>query len=170
MSDISWHPVKYDAVWPAQFEVIAGQLGQALDGQFIGIEHVGSTSVPGLVAKPIIDVNIVISSRFMLPEVITRLAALGYLHKGDKGVPGREAFAWSSGPPRRHLYVSAVDTPNLHMQLLFRDYLQLHPEAAKAYGELKLKLTRSHPHDREAYTEAKTDFIQGVLRRAQTAL
>ncbi len=157
----------YDPAWPAQFGAIAAPIRALLGPLALSVEHVGSTSVPGLAAKPIIDLDVVISSRLLLPQVLERLAGLGYIHRGDLGIPGREAFHWPTHLPRHHLYVCAVDVPNLHEHLLFRDYLRQHPQAAQEYGALKERLAEQFGDDREAYSEAKTEFVQRVLTEAR---
>ena len=157
--------VDYQPVWVDEFYSYAEQLKPVLEGSVIGIEHVGSTSVVGLAAKPIIDIDIVISSRVVLGQVLHMLATAGYQHTGNSGVPGREAFAWPSGK-RHHLYVCAVNAPNLHNHLIFRDYLRAHSEVADTYGQLKKRLAREYRQDAEAYSKAKTEFIQQTLETA----
>jgi GrpB-like predicted nucleotidyltransferase (UPF0157 family) len=130
----------------------------------LAVEHVGSTSVPGLAAKPIIDISVVVSARAQIPAVIERLAALGYVHQGDLGVEGREAFDGPAGLPAHHLYVCRDDSTALANHLALRDYLRSHPETARAYGELKRRLAREFPHDIDRYIEGKTDFIVDILR------
>ena len=158
--------VDYDPHWVEEFDAYAAKLKAALGHLAMSIEHVGSTSVIGLAAKPIIDIDVVISSRLHLKAVIQKLAEIGYIHEGNLGIPGREAFKRSGGK-RHHLYVSSVDTPNLHNHLIFRDYLRTHPEAVKACSELKKELARQHPHDIEAYGAGKTAFIQNILAKAK---
>lgn len=132
--------LEYDPSWAEEFQTYAAGLRSALGNLCMSIEHVGSTSIVGLAAKPVIDIDIdidvVISSRIILKQIIQKLAKLNYEHEGNLGIPGREAFMWPEGK-RHHLYVCSVDTPNLHNHLVFRDYLQAHSEAMKAYGELK---------------------------------
>ena len=130
------------------------------------IEHIGSTSVPGLPAKPIIDMDVVIESVDQLEDVESRLADIGYEPRGDLGVTGRYAFQSPADSPDHHLYVCARDNTELHRHLAFRDYLRRHPEEAAAYGLLKQSLTQAHPFDREAYTEGKTHWIKRALQRA----
>jgi len=166
----------YDPQWPVAFAALRQVIGAALGDLAVAIEHVGSTAVPGLAAKPIIDLVVVIASRAQLPAVIAALARLGYIHEGDKGIPGREAFD-RAGPdvprdgsgqtwPDQHLYVCARDNAELARQLAFRDYLRAHPPAAAAYAALKRELAREFRHDREAYTDHKRDFVEGILRLA----
>jgi GrpB-like predicted nucleotidyltransferase (UPF0157 family) len=155
--------VDYDASWPATFHQLQDQLAATLGPLAVAIEHVGSTAVPGLAAKPIIDLDVVIADRADLPAVIERLRPLGYQHEGDLGVPGREAFTTPAEAPPHHLYVCAAGTPALDRHLAFRDALPADPAAAKAYGDLKRTLAARLSHDRNAYTEAKSTFIQQVL-------
>lgn len=159
--------VPYDPAWPAQFEAIAAPIRAKLSPLALGVEHVGSTSVPGLAAKPIIDLDVVISSRLQLPEVVSKLTELGYVHEGNLGIPGREAFMWPDGNGRHHLYVCSVNTPNLHYHLLFRDYLRQHPDKALEYGQLKEKLARQYPGDMDGYSEGKQDLISRLMQEAE---
>lgn len=156
----------YDPSWVEKFESYAGKLRPVLGELVLGIEHVGSTSVPGLAAKPIIDLDVVISSRVLLERVIAELSTLGYVHEGNLGIPGREAFRWPEGE-RHHLYVCSVDTPNLHNHLMFRDYLREYPEAVHEYSQLKTQLALRHKNDIDGYSAAKSMFIEGILAKAQ---
>lgn len=168
--------VPYDPAWPAQFAQLQAVLALAVGDLSLAIEHVGSTSVPGLAAKPILDIVIVIQNRLALPRVIERLAPLGYFHQGDLGLAGREAFEREdtdvprdgSGKtwPKQHLYVCPAGNIHLLRQVAFRNYLRAHPEDAAAYGELKLRLAEDFRNDRRAYTEAKTEFITAIYREA----
>jgi GrpB-like predicted nucleotidyltransferase (UPF0157 family) len=130
----------------------------------VAIEHVGSTAVPGLPAKPIIDIDVVVPSSSDVPEAIARLATIGYVHRGDLGIAGREVFAAPSGTPPHHLYVCPADGAELARHRFFRDYLISHPEIASAYGSLKKAAAEQHRDDRAAYIEAKSEFVAGVLR------
>ena len=169
--------VPYDPRWPAIFAELSRVVAGALGPLALSIEHVGSTSVPGLAAKPIVDMDVVIVSRSLLPDVLRALAPLGYIHRGDLGIAGREAFAHErpdvprdgSGRvwPAHHLYVCPQDNAELGGHLALRDYLRAHPESALAYVELKRRLARQFPHDIEGYIEGKATFIQGILDLAQ---
>ena len=144
----------------------ASKLNTALGELAVSIEHIGSTSVIGLAAKPIIDIDVIISSRIVLKKVIETLASIDYTHQGNLGIPGREAFVTEE--KRHHLYVCSVDTPNLHNHLIFRDYLRAHPNEVKAYSELKQQLAIQHYNNREMYTESKTKFIDNILAKARS--
>lgn len=159
--------VDYDPKWAGIFaEVAASVRGAFTDGPLLGIEHVGSTSVVGLPAKPIVDIDIVIPSRADLPEAIVRLATLGYTRQGDLGITSRESFRRPLDSPLHNLYVCAEDSPELRRHLLFRNYLRAHPYAAEQYGELKRELAARYVTDIDAYVDGKTEFIQDVLTRA----
>src|SRR5215472_10924802 len=150
------HIADYDPQWPATFEQLRGPIAAALGALALRIEHVGSTAVPGLAGKPIIDLDVVIGSPADLPAVIAKLRPLGYRPQGDLGVPGREAFNNPPGGPPHHLYVCALGNRELARHLAFRDFLRAHPDTARAYGELKRSLASRFCNDRDAYTEAKT--------------
>ena len=159
--------VDYDPAWPLAFAEIAARVGAAFtNGLQIKVEHVGSTSVAGLPAKPIVDLDVVIRSRADLPDAIMRLATLGYVHQGDGGIRGREAFQSPPQTPPHHLYVCAEDSAELGRHLAFRDYLRAHPGDAKQYGELKRELAARHTGDIDAYVQGKTAFVEAVLAKA----
>jgi GrpB-like predicted nucleotidyltransferase (UPF0157 family) len=130
------------------------------------IEHVGSTAVPCLAAKPIIDMDVLLASQAMLPAAIDRLASLGYVHQGDLGIPEREAFLAPAGDPPHHLYVCPPHSAEFRRHIAFRDYLRTHPADAKRYGDLKIALAGRFREDRLAYTEAKTEFVVEVTNRS----
>jgi len=162
--------VDYDDSWPQAFALLRERVWPPLRGLAVSIEHVGSTSVPGLAAKPIIDLDIVIPSAQQLPRAIGRLASLGYSHQGDFGVEGREAFSATVNVPPHHLYVCLEGCLALRNHLTVRDYLRAHPSDAAAYSALKNRLAAEHPYDRDAYNEGKTDFVLSILARCGFAM
>jgi GrpB-like predicted nucleotidyltransferase (UPF0157 family) len=127
------------------------------------IHHVGSTSVPGLAAKPIIDVDIVVEHQDK-PIVIQSLAKLGYRHLGNLGIPQRDAFKAPPGPIPHHLYVCPPDSQALANHLAVRNYLRQHPERAAAYGKLKGDLARRYADDMDSYVQGKSEFLSTILR------
>jgi GrpB-like predicted nucleotidyltransferase (UPF0157 family) len=161
--------VDYDAAWPAIFERLRATVWPVVADLAVVIEHVGSTSVPGLAAKPVIDLDIVVRSRADVPTVVGRLTALGYDHLGDLGIVGREAFRPPEGSTAHNLYVCRPDSPSLANHRALRDHLRAHPELAHAYGALKKRLALAFPSDIDGYVAAKTDFIVAVLRTAGIA-
>ena len=158
---------EYDPDWPRAFERIHAHVWPAVQHCSLKLEHVGSTAVPGLSGKPVIDACIVVASTRDIPYAVKALVSLGYEHRGDLGVPGREAFKRPAGTrlPRHHLYASVRGSMSLRNHLGFRDYLRTHPEVAKEYGELKVSLAKRFPDDIDNYIEGKTDFVLGVLQQ-----
>jgi GrpB-like predicted nucleotidyltransferase (UPF0157 family) len=154
-----------DPAWPRVFETLRETIWPAVSDVALAIEHVGSTAVPGLAAKPIVDIDVVVPAG-RAPLAIARLVDVGYVHKGDLGVPGREAFGQPPGTPRHHLYVCEVGNTALANHLAVRDRLRADPAAARAYGELKRRLATQFADDVDAYVEGKTAFILDLLRAA----
>ena len=157
----------YNEAWKQDFTDIRKELAEALGDLAIKIEHVGSTSVPGLSAKPIIDIDVVIKDRSVLPSVIEALGKIGYQHEGDQGIPGREAFKYEGKDHLRkhHLYVCSEDASELKRHLSFRDYLLEHPEAVSEYSRIKEEGAVLFPHDIDKYIEHKTPFIEGIYKK-----
>lgn len=158
--------VDYDPAWPLVFEQLRATISAVLEELAVRIEHVGSTAVPELPAKPIIDIDVVIESASHLSATIERLSSLGYVHRGCLGIPDREAFDRPDGTPPHHLYVCTTDSAELRRHVAFRDYLRAHPQDASAYGLLKKSLAVRFRNDRDAYTDCKTTFISEILQRA----
>ncbi|KRF13474.1 GrpB family protein [Paenibacillus sp. Soil787] len=156
--------VEYDPSWVMMFEQLRDFVLPVLSDIEVRIEHIGSTSVPGLAAKPIVDIDVVVSQQADVHTVILRLATLGYVHEGDLGATGREAFIPPEGITWHHLYVCTVDNDEYKRHILFRDYLRSHPNDAKMYGDLKKELALRFQNDRLAYSNAKSDFVNGILK------
>ena len=156
---------EYNPRWPEQFEQVRSRVASALGPLASAIEHIGSTSVPGLAAKPIIDLDVLLKEDADLPSVIAKLKALGYRHEGDLGIPSREAFVAPYHDSPHHLYVCLPGGEEYSRHVRFRDHLRTHPQDAEAYSTLKRALARQFTADRDAYTKAKTEFITGILRQ-----
>ena len=155
----------YDPRWPRLFEMLRARIGVVLDSLAISIEHVGSAAVPGLAAKPIIDIDVLIRSAADLPLVIRKLADLGYEHRGDLGVSGREVFRAEPDIVQHHLYVCPSGSREYERHIMFRNYLRAHGADATAYGVLKRDLANKFHNDREGYNQAKSEFVQRILQR-----
>ncbi len=155
--------VEYNPEWQETFERIRSYVWPVVADIALTVEHVGSTSVPGLKAKPVIDVCIVVASRKEVLPCIERLGTIGYVHQGTLGVPDRDAFRRPDDLPRHHLYLSPRDSLSLKNHLGFRDYLRSHPEAAREYGELKASLAIRFPEDIDSYIVGKSAFVLGIL-------
>ena len=157
----------YDAAWKTAFEAIKSEIESAVGDLVLGIEHVGSTSVEGLSAKPCIDIDVVIEDYGVFEEVVRRLADIGYIHEGDLGIPDREAFCYSDKPHlmTHHLYVCPRYSRELHRHITFRDYLRSNPKAVKQYGAVKEEGARLFPDDIEGYIAHKTPCIEELYRQ-----
>ena len=164
MGTLEFEVVDYDPNWASAFEGLRALIADTLGEIAISIEHVGSTSVPGLAAKPVIDVDVVVAVGD-LGRAIQRLVFLGYAHLGDLGIPQREAFRPPKSSIAHHLYVCPVQSPALANHVAVRDYLRANPAAARGYGELKKRLAREYAGDIGRYTEAKTPFLIAILRK-----
>jgi GrpB-like predicted nucleotidyltransferase (UPF0157 family) len=155
--------VPYDPTWPVTFALLRDRLTPVLAELAVGIEHVGSTAVPALDAKPIIDIDVVIRHDDDVPKVADRLATLGYARLGDLGIIGREAFRAPQDLPRHHLYVCAAGAATLQAHLTLRDALRADAGLASEYATLKRVLAERYRDDRDAYAEGKSTFIASVL-------
>ena len=153
----------YSEEWPAWFERIAGDLRAALDGlDDVAVEHVGSTSVPGLAAKPVIDVDVIVAAE-QVPGAIAALESVGYAHRGDLGVAGREAFTPPDEEPRRNVYVCTAGTLNVRNHLAVREVLREREDLRDAYAAVKLALATEPDLDIDAYIARKSAVLQQVL-------
>jgi len=159
--------VAYDSRWPGLFAQLRGRTDTALAGIAHVTEHVGSTAVPGLDAKPIIDLDVVVPDRAAAAAAITALAAAGWQHQGDLGVKGREAFLPPGDAIYHHLYLVVAGSQPHRDHIDLRDFLRTHPAHAARYGELKRRLAGLLTTDRPAYSEGKAEMISEFLRQAR---
>lgn len=152
----------YDSAWKSAFEAIKKEIEGAAGDLILGVEHVGSTSVEGMSAKPCIDLDVVIRDASVLEAVIARLAAIGYIHEGDLGIPGREAFKYTDKPhlQTHHLYVCPRDSRELHRHITFREFLKSHPEAVRQYSRVKETAAQLYPDDIDRYIAYKSPCIE----------
>ncbi|MCR5848064.1 MAG: GrpB family protein [Lachnospiraceae bacterium] len=159
--------VPYDENWKQAFEDIKRELEVALGNLALRIEHVGSTSVEGLSAKPIIDIDVVIRDSSMLGTVIEALEKIDYRHEGDQGIPGREVFKYDGKEHlmKHHLYVCAEDAAELKRHLAFRDYLRSHPDDVEEYSRVKEEGAKLYTYDIDKYIEHKSPFIESIYER-----
>ena len=156
----------YDRTWQSDFEDIKREIEGAVGNLMIGIEHVGSTSVEGMSAKPIIDIDVIIQDYTAFDAVVRRLEAIGYIHEGDLGIQDREAFKYSNKPHLRqhHLYVCPQQSEELHRHITFRDFLATNPESVKKYSAVKEKAAQLFPDNIEKYIEYKSPCIEELYR------
>jgi GrpB-like predicted nucleotidyltransferase (UPF0157 family) len=168
----------YNPQWATEFQVIQKILRAALVDLPVSIEHVGSTAIPGLAAKPIIDIDIVMQEQTALDTIKNRLATIGYSHHGNQGIPGREVFKRDATAAvqevldrvAHHLYVCPANSEELQRHLRFRDYLRTHEAAKIQYEQLKYQIAEEANQDRKQYAALKevkaTTFINNILEKA----
>lgn len=162
--------VDYDQRWLIAFEALREHLWPSVESLAVRIEHVGSTAVPGLAAKPVIDVDVVVGNEALVPRAVAALEALGHQHLGDLGIRGREAFSPVPGLPEHHLYLVVLDSPPHRDHLDLRDYLRSHPDQAQRYASLKRRLAHLLASDRDAYVDGKAWLVRELLARARSKL
>ncbi|MCL2500599.1 MAG: GrpB family protein [Defluviitaleaceae bacterium] len=158
--------VPYNAAWSDEFRKIKDELVPALSETALAIEHVGSTSVPGLFAKPIIDIDIVIDMRDF-GVVQKRLAGLGYTHVGDLGIPGREAFKYEDKPHlmEHHLCVCDKNADELKRHIALRNFLRGNNEYRDKYSQIKQAMAIKYPHDIDNYILGKQPVILEIYEK-----
>lgn len=157
--------VDYDPGWPSRFEQLRTRYERALAGSAVlGIEHVGSTSVPGLAAKPVIDIDIVVEAAGV-PGTIAAMERAGFVSLGELGIPGRWALRAPSDLPRTNTYVVAAGSVALRNHLALRDQLRRSDALRDEYAALKRTIAAS-VRDIDAYVEKKSPFVRAVLARA----
>ncbi|MDC1143131.1 GrpB family protein [Planctomycetota bacterium] len=187
--------VEYDPSWPSKFDELKTELLGVVGRWNPAIEHVGSTSVSGLAAKPIIDIMVGVPDESLVDmsaeddggmgagvdvepagnvehvALVSAVKSLGFIYRCENGIPGRMLFTLPKDGPRRcHIHMVVKDDTFWHEHLLFRDYLRTNAEEAKAYGDLKRRLAGEFNTDRQGYNEAKTEFIEGCKRKAREQL
>jgi len=158
--------VPYDPAWPAQFAAAREEVLSACNGLVVEVHHVGSTAIPGIAAKPVIDLLPVVRRFEDGRACVAPLQSLGYESRGEHGIAGRHYFV--RGTPRSHqAHLFAADHPEVERHLLFRDYLRAHADERAAYERLKRNLAAKYGDDRQAYAAAKTPFCDRIDRLAR---
>ena len=154
--------VPYDEAWKNAFNEIKNEIEAEIGDLIIGIEHIGSTSVEGMSAKPCIDIDVVIKDYSVFNEIVGKLRTIGYIHEGNLGIKDREAFRYSNKPHLmiHHLYVCPHYSEELHRHITFRDFLRHNTEAVKKYSSVKEKAAELFPDDIDKYIEYKTPCIE----------
>ena len=160
--------VPYDPQWPAAFERAAREVKAALGESLLAIHHIGSTSIPGIHAKPIIDMLAVAGDLLQVVERAERMREIGYEVMGEFGIDGRRYFRRdnAAGVRTEHVHTFAAESPHVRRHLAFRDFLRDHAELAQEYAQLKQRLAAAHPLDIEAYMDGKEAFIRQTQAKA----
>ncbi|MBE6551290.1 MAG: GrpB family protein [Ruminococcaceae bacterium] len=156
----------YDSAWRSAFERIKGEIEEAVGDLIIGIEHVGSTSVEGMSAKPCIDIDVIIKDHSVFAAVVEGLKEIGYIHEGDLGIKDREAFKYSDKEhlQMHHLYVCPKCSEELHRHITFRNFLRSNPEAVRKYSLIKEKAAELFPNDIDGYIQYKSPCIEELYK------
>jgi GrpB-like predicted nucleotidyltransferase (UPF0157 family) len=160
--------VPYDPQWPIEFDKERLEIEKAIGADILSVDHIGSTSIPGLCAKPIIDILIGLKDFGDGFRCVSALEKLGYTFRGEHGIPGRHYFRKGS-PRTHHLHMYTRGTPDWQHHILFRDYLRAHAAQRDSYAELKTALAKQYPENREKYLDGKAAFIQNIIQLAKYA-
>jgi GrpB-like predicted nucleotidyltransferase (UPF0157 family) len=158
--------VAYDPLWPLEYAAEADRIAHACDDLPFRLEHIGSTAVPGVGARPVIDIAMGIPPNAKRHEYSAALRQLGYEHRGTDGVPGRDYFVRGS-PRSHHVHLVSWSSSLWNDWLLFRDELRANPEVAREYDGLKRELSATFADEPREYSDAKGSFVRAVLRRAR---
>lgn len=156
----------YDPEWPQLFSELGAALRGALGSVAQRIDHIGSTSVPGLQAKPIVDVQISVASFEPLDAFRVPLESIGLVYRADNPDLSKRYFRESPGMRRMHVHVRCAGSFSEQLALLFRDYMRAHPGDARRYGEIKRRVADENADDRRAYNDAKAGFIWEIVAKA----
>ena len=156
----------YDISWKTDFEKIKYEIENAIGDVIIGIEHVGSTAVEGMSAKPCIDIDVIIKDYSVFDDIVKKLETIGYIHEGDLGIKDREAFRYTDKPhlQNHHVYVCPQYSAELHRHIIFRDFLRNNPEAVKKYSSVKEQAAALFPRDIDKYIEYKSPCIEELYK------
>ena len=159
--------IPYTDEWTRLFEEEKSLLQTAVGKFVLDIQHVGSTSIPGMLAKPIIDIAIAVRNFENAHICIKPIEQIGYEYRGENGIPRRHFFV--KGKPRTlHIHMNELGSRDWNNQIIFRDYLTRHPNIAKKYAELKTELAKRYPTDRQSYLDGKSPFIERILQLARS--
>ncbi len=174
MIGLKRHTVRFadhDPSWSALFASERESLHRILGDLVADIQHVGSTAVPDLPAKPILDIAIAIRTLDLVPDIIERLTEIGYIYRGDGGEEGGHLFVKEPEPDIRTVHVHVVESSDTQWKnyLLFPKILREDPSMRKKYADVKQVLAKRFPNDRKSYSSAKDEFIEGVLREINEA-
>jgi GrpB-like predicted nucleotidyltransferase (UPF0157 family) len=161
--------VLHNPKWQEAFEVESKCIANVLGENVVAIHHIGSTAIPSIYAKPIIDLLVEIKDIFKVDEQSLAMKMLGYEVMGEFGISGRRFFLKNSqeGIRTHHVHIFEVSSAQVERHLSFRDYMIAHPEDAWKYSELKRKLAREHPTNIDGYMDGKNGFIEAIGQRAE---
>lgn len=156
----------YDEQWASNFEEESHKLHEIFGSEIIEMHHIGSTSVIGLLAKPIIDIMPVVRDINRIDEFHKAMVAIGYDPKGENGIPERRYFQKGGDNRTHHVHIYEWGNSEIERHLAFRDYLRAHPDVAQNYGDLKKRLSQRFPYDIESYIKGKEQLALEIDRKA----
>lgn len=159
--------VPYNHQWPQIFEEEAGKIKTIMNENVVGIEHMGSTSIPGMSAKPVIDILVEVNSIEKVDLYKVEMIELGYDPKGENGIPNRRYFSKGGDNRTHHVHIYQTGNPEIARHLQFRDYLTAHPEDAILYSELKQSLAKQFPADIDQYILGKDALVKELDEKAK---
>jgi len=159
--------VPYDPDWEKAFVEEKKKIAEILGDKIISIEHIGSTAIKSILAKPIIDIAISLRKYEDGFECIKPLESIGYLYKGENGILGRHYFRTNDEIVKFHLHLFVITSEEWENHILFRDYLNKNINEAKKYEKLKLSLIKKYKGNRELYTENKSSFCKEIIEKAR---
>jgi GrpB-like predicted nucleotidyltransferase (UPF0157 family) len=160
--------VAYDPSWVTQYEEEADVLRDVFGDELLEIHHVGSTAIPGIHAKPIIDIMPIVKDIARVDALNNLMIEFGYVPRGELGITGRRYFRKGTDELHtHHVHAYEPDNPEVVMHLDFRDYMRAHPEEADRYAALKLENAKKFAYDSQGYTDAKADYVQNIIRLAR---
>jgi GrpB-like predicted nucleotidyltransferase (UPF0157 family) len=160
--------VPYNPSWRSTFAAESQQIALAFGENIVAIHHIGSTSIPNIYAKPIIDFLVEVKNITKVDEQSSAMEALGYEVMGEFGIPGRRYFRKNNeiGTRTHHVHTFEINSPDIIRHLAFRDYMIAHPEAAQQYSQLKRQLAQQYPNDIYGYMDGKDSFIKEMEQKA----
>ncbi len=160
--------VPHNPQWKKEFVTESQKIRLALAENLVSIHHIGSTAIPNIYAKPIIDFLVEVKDIKMIARQTTAMKKLGYEAMGEFGLIGRRYFRKESLPGIRthHVHIYQTDSSEIKRHLAFRDYLMAHPEDAEKYSQLKQKLAQKYPDDIEGYMDGKHEFVKRIESKA----
>ncbi len=156
----------YNPEWTSCFEKEANQIRAIYGPLLVAIHHIGSTSVPGLTAKPVIDLLPVVTDIQQVDTYNPQMAHLGYECKGENGLTGRRYFQKGGDNRTHHVHIFQEGNPEIDRHLAFRNYLRAHPKIAAQYGQLKERLAEQFPFDMDSYIDGKSEWVQTIEQQA----
>ncbi|WP_173916877.1 GrpB family protein [Halobacillus sp. Marseille-Q1614] len=158
--------VPYSMDWPILFKEEAAKIEKILGKEIADIHHIGSTSIPSIYAKPVIDIMVEVYEINKVDRYNEGMEQIGYEVKGEHGISGRRFFMKGGDERTHHIHIFEKGSPNVDRHLAFRDYMIAYPEEASAYSRLKRSLAEKHPWDMDSYINGKDDYIIETEQKA----